>query len=291
MRRRPDGRRRFCVARRRNHFRLGAGADRDHVARCGRGCCGPRRRHPQNRPARHRRRTERGATGRANTHDDQGTRTRADPHPFLRPRHRQPVAGGLRTVRQHSPLQSAKASGRRRRQHRRCASRGRARRGGFLRHLRSGDDRRRKRQNHAGAVRHQFADGEGEALHAAAAGRDPRARARRREPGARPRRRSLPAAIRLPALPGSSSATPPRATPIRMSASRRAWCRRTSRCCRRPAPPADWSEHAVVVKKGETVGSILRELGAAPEEIKNVIAALGAAAREGGIKEGTSFAC
>ena len=49
---------------------------------------------------------------------------------------------------------------------------------------------------------------------------------------------------------------------------------------------SDWSEHAVVVKKGETVGSILRELGAAPEEIKNVIAALGATAREGGIKEG-----
>ncbi len=30
----------------------------------------------------------------------------------------------------------------------------------------------------------------------------------------------------------------------------------------------DWSERQVVVKKGETVGSILRELGAAPDEIK-----------------------
>ena len=49
---------------------------------------------------------------------------------------------------------------------------------------------------------------------------------------------------------------------------------------------SDWSEHAVAVKKGETVGSILRELGAAPEEIKNLIAVLGATAREGGIKEG-----
>ena len=49
---------------------------------------------------------------------------------------------------------------------------------------------------------------------------------------------------------------------------------------------SDWSEHLVIVKKGETVGAILRELGAAPEEIKAVLAALGAPAREGGVKEG-----
>ncbi len=49
---------------------------------------------------------------------------------------------------------------------------------------------------------------------------------------------------------------------------------------------SDWSEHNVVVKKGETVGSILRELGASPEEIKGVIAVLGTRAREGGLKEG-----
>jgi murein DD-endopeptidase MepM/ murein hydrolase activator NlpD len=49
---------------------------------------------------------------------------------------------------------------------------------------------------------------------------------------------------------------------------------------------SDWSEHNVVVKKSETVGSILRELGASPEEIKGVIAVLGARAREGGLKEG-----
>jgi murein DD-endopeptidase MepM/ murein hydrolase activator NlpD len=49
---------------------------------------------------------------------------------------------------------------------------------------------------------------------------------------------------------------------------------------------SDWSEHNVVVKKGETVASILRELGASPEEIKGVIAVLGARAREGGLKEG-----
>ncbi len=49
---------------------------------------------------------------------------------------------------------------------------------------------------------------------------------------------------------------------------------------------ADWSEHSVVVKRGETVGSILRELGAVPDEIKLILAVLGPRAREGGIKEG-----
>ena len=48
----------------------------------------------------------------------------------------------------------------------------------------------------------------------------------------------------------------------------------------------DWSEHLVIVKKTETVGSILRELGAAPDEIKGILAVLGARAREGGVKEG-----
>ena len=48
----------------------------------------------------------------------------------------------------------------------------------------------------------------------------------------------------------------------------------------------DWSERLVVVKKGETVGSILRELGAAPDEIKQIIAVFGPVAAEGGIKEG-----
>jgi murein DD-endopeptidase MepM/ murein hydrolase activator NlpD len=48
----------------------------------------------------------------------------------------------------------------------------------------------------------------------------------------------------------------------------------------------DWSERLVVVRKGETVGSILRELGAAPDEIKQIIAVFGAVAGEGGIKEG-----
>jgi murein DD-endopeptidase MepM/ murein hydrolase activator NlpD len=49
---------------------------------------------------------------------------------------------------------------------------------------------------------------------------------------------------------------------------------------------ADWSEHLVIVKKSETVGSILRELGASADEIKGILAVLGARAREGGVKEG-----
>ena len=49
---------------------------------------------------------------------------------------------------------------------------------------------------------------------------------------------------------------------------------------------SDWSEHLVIVKKGETVGSILRELGGTPEEIKGILAVLGARAKEGAVKEG-----
>ncbi|HEX3503338.1 MAG TPA: M23 family metallopeptidase [Xanthobacteraceae bacterium] len=48
----------------------------------------------------------------------------------------------------------------------------------------------------------------------------------------------------------------------------------------------DWSEKQIIVKKGETVGSILRELGAAPEEIKAIIAVIGPAALDGGLKDG-----
>ncbi len=48
----------------------------------------------------------------------------------------------------------------------------------------------------------------------------------------------------------------------------------------------DWSERQVVVKKGETVGSILRELGALPDEIKAIIAVIGPAALDGGLKDG-----
>ncbi len=48
----------------------------------------------------------------------------------------------------------------------------------------------------------------------------------------------------------------------------------------------DGSERVIAAKKGETVGSILRELGATPDEIKQIIAVLGPPGREGGLKEG-----
>jgi murein DD-endopeptidase MepM/ murein hydrolase activator NlpD len=48
----------------------------------------------------------------------------------------------------------------------------------------------------------------------------------------------------------------------------------------------DWSEHVVVAKRGETVGSILRELGAMPDEIRGILAVLGPRARDGGLKDG-----
>jgi murein DD-endopeptidase MepM/ murein hydrolase activator NlpD len=50
--------------------------------------------------------------------------------------------------------------------------------------------------------------------------------------------------------------------------------------------PGDWSERIVIAKRGETVGSILRELGAAPEEIKAIITVIGPTARDGGLKDG-----
>jgi murein DD-endopeptidase MepM/ murein hydrolase activator NlpD len=50
--------------------------------------------------------------------------------------------------------------------------------------------------------------------------------------------------------------------------------------------PGDWSERVVPLKRGETVGSVLRELGAAPEEIKSIIGVIGPAAVDPIAKEG-----
>src|SRR6516165_8409857 len=48
----------------------------------------------------------------------------------------------------------------------------------------------------------------------------------------------------------------------------------------------DWSERVVPLKRGETVGSVLRELGAAPDEIKSIISVIGPAAVDPIAKEG-----
>src|SRR6185312_7977687 len=47
-----------------------------------------------------------------------------------------------------------------------------------------------------------------------------------------------------------------------------------------------WSERSIPVKKGDSVASILRDLGSSPEEIQSIIAALGPRGRDGGVKEG-----
>jgi murein DD-endopeptidase MepM/ murein hydrolase activator NlpD len=47
-----------------------------------------------------------------------------------------------------------------------------------------------------------------------------------------------------------------------------------------------WNERTIVVKKSETASSILRDLAATPDEIKAIIAVLGARGRDGGLREG-----
>jgi murein DD-endopeptidase MepM/ murein hydrolase activator NlpD len=47
-----------------------------------------------------------------------------------------------------------------------------------------------------------------------------------------------------------------------------------------------WSERTITLKKGESVTSVLRDLGASPDEIKQVTGVLGARGRDGGVKEG-----
>jgi murein DD-endopeptidase MepM/ murein hydrolase activator NlpD len=47
-----------------------------------------------------------------------------------------------------------------------------------------------------------------------------------------------------------------------------------------------WNERAITLRKGESVASVLRDLGTRPEDIKDLTAALGARGRDGGVKEG-----
>src|SRR5207249_11824967 len=47
-----------------------------------------------------------------------------------------------------------------------------------------------------------------------------------------------------------------------------------------------WNERTFTLKKGDSVASVLRDLGAMTEEIKAIVAALGARGRDGGVKEG-----
>jgi murein DD-endopeptidase MepM/ murein hydrolase activator NlpD len=47
-----------------------------------------------------------------------------------------------------------------------------------------------------------------------------------------------------------------------------------------------WSERSVTVKKGENISTVLKEIGAAPDEIQQIAAALGPRGRSNGLKEG-----
>jgi murein DD-endopeptidase MepM/ murein hydrolase activator NlpD len=47
-----------------------------------------------------------------------------------------------------------------------------------------------------------------------------------------------------------------------------------------------WSERTITLKKGESVASVLRDLGVRPEDIKDVTTALGPRGRDNGVKEG-----
>jgi murein DD-endopeptidase MepM/ murein hydrolase activator NlpD len=49
---------------------------------------------------------------------------------------------------------------------------------------------------------------------------------------------------------------------------------------------SSWNERTITVKKGESISSILRDLGAMPDEIKGFVGALGPRGRDGGVKEG-----
>ena len=47
-----------------------------------------------------------------------------------------------------------------------------------------------------------------------------------------------------------------------------------------------WNERSVTVKKGDNIATILKEIGATPDEIAAIAAALGPRGRSNGLKEG-----
>jgi len=47
-----------------------------------------------------------------------------------------------------------------------------------------------------------------------------------------------------------------------------------------------WNERTISIKKGDTLGAILRDLGATPEEIKAIAGVLGTRARDGNLRDG-----
>ena len=56
-----------------------------------------------------------------------------------------------------------------------------------------------------------------------------------------------------------------------------------------PAGGNPWNERTIVVKKGESAATILRDLAATPDEIKAITSVLGPRGRDGGLREGQKF--
>jgi murein DD-endopeptidase MepM/ murein hydrolase activator NlpD len=50
-----------------------------------------------------------------------------------------------------------------------------------------------------------------------------------------------------------------------------------------------WNERTIAVKKGDSISTVLRDLGASPEEIKAIASALGARGRDGALKDGNKL--
>ena len=107
------------------------------------------------------------------------------------------------------------------------------------------------------------------------------------EPGAGRR----PIALATANVTASSSPMPACRTPTLTPASKRASFRRTSRCCRRPRsrPPAAIrsTRSVIVAKKGDSVASVLKKLGATqPTRSPRSRSSSAATASEDGIKPG-----
>ncbi len=109
--------------------------------------------------------------------------------------------------------------------------------------------------------------------------------------GVRYTRLPMPRPTPAACSPISSSPTPPKATsPIPMPALKPAWCRKTSRLLPKTKDQITGGnpsgERVHVVKKGDSIASILRDQGATPDEARAVALTLGPRGRDGGLKEG-----
>ena len=265
LRRGPDGRRRFCVARRRNQFRHRAGADREHAARRHRR---DRRqaRQPQERPAAAGRRKpapparSSAISNTTKVGDREVVRTR----PLVR------VSANLTMTSTEfaasvPPFNRAEAAGagrRRRRAGRRSAGR-RARRRSLLRDARSrrrpaeGQDRIRAadRRHHRARARHRQLE---RRLAEPLSGREPAAERRRRR-----------CAYAADGTPDPYAGFETRIVPENITLLPKTGTQATG--------GNGWNERSVTVKKGDNIATILKEIGATPEEIAAIAAALGPA--------------